>query len=110
VIIVAHPGTYWLEITDACMTARDTIEVASASPKELHVPNIITPNGDSKNDYFVLDPSMSGSSLHVYNRWGQNVYKSDHYNNDWNGDNLESTVYFYIVPEFCIKGWIQVMR
>ena len=109
-IIVTHPGTYWLEITDACMTARDTIEVISASPKELNVPNIITPNGDSKNDYFVLDASMSGSSMHIYNRWGQKVYKSDHYTNDWNGDNLESTVYFYVVPEFCIKGWIQVIR
>jgi gliding motility-associated-like protein len=92
------------------MTARDTIVVISASPRELNVPNIITPNGDSKNDYFVLDASMSGSSMHIYNRWGQKVYKSDHYNNDWNGVNLESTVYFYVVPEFCIKGWIQVMR
>ncbi|MEJ7646479.1 MAG: gliding motility-associated C-terminal domain-containing protein [Chryseolinea sp.] len=110
VIIVTRPGTYWLEITDACMTARDTIEVISASPKDLNVPNIITPNGDSKNDYFILDAGISGSSLLVYSRWGQKVYESDTYNNDWNGENLENTVYFYVVPEFCIKGWIQVMR
>ncbi|MFM7853743.1 MAG: gliding motility-associated C-terminal domain-containing protein, partial [Flammeovirgaceae bacterium] len=33
----------------------------------------------------------------VFNRWGQGVYHSNAYRNDWKGDGLSVGVYFYHV-------------
>ncbi|MEX2233106.1 MAG: gliding motility-associated C-terminal domain-containing protein [Cyclobacteriaceae bacterium] len=87
---------------------RDTIEIRGHI--EFTVPNLITPNGDPQNEYFTIDEGMMGSTLLIFNRWGKQIYAADNYNNDWNADNLESAVYYYAIPEFCIKGWIHVMR
>ncbi|MDX5417688.1 MAG: gliding motility-associated C-terminal domain-containing protein [Hymenobacteraceae bacterium] len=75
--------------------------------------NIITPNGDEKNEYFVLDPALKGAKLQVYNRWGSKVYESSHYNNDWNGNGLPEAVYHWVVSHDCsgtLKGTVTIIR
>jgi gliding motility-associated-like protein len=78
--------------------------------------NVITPNGDKKNDTFVLKifSFTSTFSLKVYNRWGREVYASDNYQDDWAADNVEGGVYFYSAkqePEGkSINGWLQVIK
>ncbi len=51
------------------------------------IPNSFTPNGDGYNDYFSIPEFVdySGIELKVFNEWGQLVYKTDDYQNDWNG-------------------------
>ena len=82
---------------------------------ELFIPNIITPNGDGKNDVFVITDKneVSGGAdqngfslindfyisneLIISNRWGQKVYECKNYLNDWDGDQLVDGVYFYVL-------------
>ncbi len=60
------------------------------------IPNIITPNGDQLNDAFrVLGIKEGFWQLHLYNRWGQQVFESTQYEMDWSATNLGEGVYFY---------------
>jgi gliding motility-associated-like protein len=63
--------------------------------------NGISPNGDGKNDFYVIDSLPPNSRVSFYNRWGNEVYRSDHYNNEWegkwNGQLLPTGTYFVVV-------------
>ncbi len=52
----------------------------------LFTPQGFSPNGDGINDRFVIR-GMTGLtiSLDVFNRWGHCVYRTDNYQNDWDG-------------------------
>ena len=84
-----------------CATASVTVEVGGEDA--LSAPTIITPDGDGANDAFVV-PGLNaypGSVLSVYNRWGDEVYHSDDYRNDWEGtfkgERLPVGTYFYLL-------------
>ena len=94
------------------------------------IPNVITPNDDSMNDYVVLG-GTSGSCLKyelvIFNRWGDRVYTMSHNTAPFAGMNesgqpLGDGVYFYTfeaerypcagtpeLREWC-SGTIQVLR
>ncbi|WP_173003154.1 Ig-like domain-containing protein [Chitinophaga sp. SYP-B3965] len=82
------------------------------------IPNTFTPNGDGKNDKLViLDiTKFPGSALVVYNRWGNIVYQSKDYQNQWNGSGLNEGTYYYTLevktPQGVrvFKGWIELLR
>ncbi len=87
--------------------------------EEIFIPNTITPNGDGKNDRFRIlgIQRFPGSRLNIYNRWGNVIYQSNSYNNEFDGANLTESTYFYTLdlklPAGGIKkysGWIQIMR
>lgn len=66
-------------------------------PAEVKTPNIITPNGDGKNDalafqYLEFYPQ---NELKVLNRWGSVVFEQASYANTWEGGDLTEGVYFY---------------
>ena len=79
-----------------------------------------SPNGDNINDRFVIPglEEFPGSSLSIFNRWGQEVYESPDYQNDWdgrgkNGNQLPSDTYFYILgidQRIEIKGHVALQR
>lgn len=80
------------------------------------IPNVITPNGDSKNDSFII-PKLSlypDNSLTIYDRWGKVVFSQKGYNNNWGAADLAAGVYYYnlIVKGSPVnsKGWLQVIR
>jgi gliding motility-associated-like protein len=79
---------------------------------DIFVPNIITPNGDEKNDVFeiITDAPVE---LKIFNRWGKVIYKEKDYNNNWNGNDVPAGTYFYEIKldddAFC-KGWLQVLK
>ncbi|HMR19390.1 MAG TPA: gliding motility-associated C-terminal domain-containing protein [Sphingobacterium sp.] len=72
--------------------ARATVEIVT-----LFVPNVITPNGDGRNDTFKIAglESFMSKKLLVFNRFGNEVYRSEDYQNDWNGEGLNEGTYFY---------------
>ncbi|MES2457962.1 MAG: gliding motility-associated C-terminal domain-containing protein [Bacteroidota bacterium] len=83
------------------------------------VPNVFTPNNDGKNDLFHVTglEQFPGSKLNVFNRWGNAVYQSENYLNDWNGNNLAEGTYFYILSKrehgglrTVTKGWVYIKR
>ncbi len=75
-------------------------------PVQLIIPTIFTPNNDGFNDKWVIvRPAGVRIKVQVYNRWGQMVYRSDDYRNDWDGrgtgsflgQNLPHGSYFFLV-------------
>ncbi|WP_199140175.1 DUF7507 domain-containing protein, partial [Pedobacter sp. ASV12] len=82
------------------------------------IPNVITPDGDGKNDYFVIVglPSYDRAEVEFYNRWGNQVYYSKNYQNNWNGENLNEGTYYYTIKlikgntSSTIKGWVLIKR
>jgi len=70
---------------------------------DLQISNILTPNNDGKNDTWKVNdpPQIMGCQVKIFNRWGEVVYESTDYNNDWggtkNGEELPDGVYFYSI-------------
>jgi len=92
----------------------DTVTINVTSSK-LGNSNVITPNGDGNNDRLVI-PDINlfpGSKLSIYNRWGNEVYHSANYANDWEGKGLADGTYYYLLDRReadgtfkVFKGWI----
>lgn len=69
------------------------------------VPSGFTPNGDGINDQLIITALSNYSTvrLTIYNRYGNIVYESEQYENDWdgtsskNGMELPDGTYFYIL-------------
>lgn len=96
-------------------------------PSCLNVYNEISPNSDGVNDYFYIDciEQYPGNSLTVYNRYGNVVYSTNGYKNDWDGtanvsgvigkgEQLPVGTYYYLLKidekEFESTGWIYIVR
>ncbi|SDF78031.1 conserved repeat domain-containing protein/gliding motility-associated C-terminal domain-containing protein [Pedobacter terrae] len=88
--------------------------------EEVVVPNVITPNGDGKNDVFIIDglELYPNHTLFIFNRWGNEVYNSKGaYKNDWNGNGLNEGTYYYLLKikakdgsERSTTGWITLIK
>ncbi|MGV3509875.1 MAG: Ig-like domain-containing protein [Sphingobacteriaceae bacterium] len=73
----------------------------------LYIPEGFSPNGDGINDLFIVSNSQGRIvNLDVYNRWGNRVYKSSAYENNWDGrctegvfigQDLPVGTYYYII-------------
>ena len=77
-------------------------------PPTITIPNVMTPNGDGRNDYFVIRNLRQYDYRHliIKNRWGRTVYESDQYNNDWDGRGVSDGVYYGIV-QIMVNGQLQ---
>jgi len=93
---------YYVEVTDACgkKIYSDTMNVYNQCP--IIVPNVVTLNGDGVNEVFIIKniKDYEAVRLKIFNRWGEMIYESEDYQNDWtvkhkNGELLLDGVYFY---------------
>jgi len=58
----------------------------TVNPLTVYIPEGFSPNGDGINDYFVIKGAdRYVVTLRIFNRWGNKVYESEHYKNDWDG-------------------------
>ena len=85
----------------------------------IKIPNVITPNGDGKNDVLKVDgiELYKENSISIFNRWGNEVYRSKGYQNDWNGNGLSEGTYFYVLKlvsregvSSSVTGYITLLR
>jgi hypothetical protein len=90
----------------------------------LLIPNVITPgNDDNTNDKFTIQygdmpettPADYGfkTSVIIYNRWGEEVFRTDDYQYDWSGEGLAAGTYFYEVTvdqHSTCKSWLQLVK
>ncbi|RZL50076.1 MAG: T9SS type B sorting domain-containing protein [Pedobacter sp.] len=71
--------------------------------KEVTANNVLTPNGDGKNDFLVLNNLQyyAKSLIRIYDRAGRTVFTANAYKNDWSGDlngtTLAEGTYYYVV-------------
>ena len=66
----------------------DTVTVSTKfCPQKFFIANAFSPNGDGKNELF--KPYITGVLVHyeftIYNRWGQQIFKTANRNEGWNG-------------------------
>ena len=91
-----------------------------ADPIELLIPEAFTPNGNNINDLFVIRniETLNTKNLEVFNRYGNRVYSSSNYQNDWdgsrsdNGQALPDGTYYYvfIADSDTFKGYVYINR
>lgn len=75
----------------------------------LFIPNAFTPNGDGHNDVlFVRGNTIDEMELIIYNRWGQQVFRSTSQSFGWdgrfNGSLATPDVYGYYLTILCTGG------
>lgn len=83
--------------------------------REVEVPNVVTPNGDGKNDEFKIKgiEFFPVNTVQLFNRWGQKVFEAQNYQNTYVPNDLESGVYMYkiIIPNETGKdGAIRIIK
>ena len=114
---IATPYTsilYYVQSVDTIgCVARDSvlITVAILAP---FIPNLVTPNGDNLNDTFEILNLCPYSDVEIYNRWGELIFKSENYKNEWNGTGQSDGIYYVSFQSGCggklYKGWLQLLR
>ena len=59
----------------------------------------ITPDGDGVNDVLRFTDSFSlfNSEIYIYNRWGDEIYHTRNYQNNWDADGYPDGVYYYVL-------------
>jgi gliding motility-associated-like protein len=80
--------------------------------------NVITPNGDGKNDFFTIGNLPENNcfekfeSIEINNRWGQEVFTSQDRKFQWGAENNSIGLYYYFIKftSRSFKGWIEVLR
>jgi gliding motility-associated-like protein len=56
-----------------------------SSENSFEFPNVITPNNDGINDFFEIDNLPENTEVIILNRWGNVVFSSANYQNNWDG-------------------------
>src|SRR5690606_38010788 len=103
------------------------VEDIHSSFEHFEMPNVFTPNGDDKNEYFqmcdqpqcerqyVLPPDNCQGrfkSIEIFNRWGKSVFRDNSRDFKWSGEGMSDGVYYYVVryTHKTIRGQLTLMR
>lgn len=112
-LVVSQAGTYSLQVVTQCGTQTASRQVLTQLC--IVAPNIITPNGDGRNECFVIQ-GVVGSDwiLDIYSRWGTKVFTTQSYQNNWGPEALVGT-YYYTLRHAAnttrvYKGWLDVVK
>lgn len=112
------PGAYQVEIrtlsADGRWARSNALDFEVTLP-DVTVFNVITPNGDGKNDFFKAEnlEFYPANQLRVFNRWGQLVFEKQAYQNDWSPTNLEGGNYQYelrLNEQQVLRGSIRIVK
>jgi gliding motility-associated-like protein len=100
--------------TGACVYNNDSITI-TVNACDVQVPNVFTPgSGDNNSTFNIINlEKYPYSNLQIFNRWGQQVYYSSDYHNDWNGSGQSDGTYFYILTletHEVKKGFVTILR
>jgi len=76
--------------------------------RKIRIPNIFTPNGDGKNDYFTaynVKAAVEINEMFIYDRWGELIYKANRiplgdiysgWDGNFKGQKVNPGVYVYL--------------
>ncbi|TDE17660.1 T9SS type B sorting domain-containing protein [Dyadobacter psychrotolerans] len=113
----------FITVDKNCGAASDTttVEVLVKDEVDVEMPeiaNVITPNGDGKNDCLVLEtlpPGTCGNefkSVIIYNRWGKQVYFTREIGKNWCPDDISAGYYYYLIEytNKSFKGGLTILK
>jgi gliding motility-associated-like protein len=115
---------YTVTVTDehGCVNTAQ-VNVFINNDFKIHPYNVITPDGNGENDTWQIGfiESYPNAKVRIINRWGEEVFYSDHYSNagGWkganrNGDTLPEGTYYYTITldgdDKIYKGHITLLR
>lgn len=124
-------GENWLERSGSAYifeirTPRTDVQPPKPRPKPVEkcppfirnsvIPNVITPNGDNKNECFRIFNLYDRTTIFICDRYGNEVYRDEDYNNDWCGGTLPPGIYYWTMIQQkgkCseqLKGWVHILR
>ena len=107
----------WIVTNGVCPADTDKVTITVG---DLIIPTLITPNGDSKNEYFVIQGIETSiqTELTIFDRRGIQVFQDSNYDNKWNGVDynkrpLINDTYFFILKLHngrCYRGYILIRK
>ncbi|MDE7374374.1 MAG: gliding motility-associated C-terminal domain-containing protein, partial [Odoribacter sp.] len=122
-----HTGRYKVQLIAKNNHCQDTSKAyyVNVVESKVDVPNVFTPNGDGKNDVFMV-MALSVEHFHgvILNRLGRKVYEWSDPNGGWdgriNGKYATPGTYYYIItargleknnpPRYVKKGALMLIR
>ncbi len=115
VVTPTGPTTYCVTVTDfdGCTGVACTSSPGVADPfcdeRDVFIPNAFSPNDDNYNDVLCVRSNFVESmELHIYSRWGEEVFSSKDINSCWdgryNGQLLPPDVFGYYLNVTCPNG------
>lgn len=119
------PGIYTLYAWDAnaCTDTTQVKIIETECISEIEIPNIFTPNGDARNDYFrIKAKNIIDYRCSIFNRWGELVYENSALIPGWDGyikNNRkanEGVYYYHIIAtgkdnkRYDFSGFLHLMR
>ncbi len=127
--VFADSGTYTLTVSaNGCASVPSSLDVTvyKCLSLDFNIPEGFSPNADGINDVYVIRgiENYPGTSIIIFNRWGNKVFEASPYQNNWNGqsetglkvggDDLPIGSYFFLLDlnddSKIIKGTIYLNR
>lgn len=105
--------------TNGCKDT-DTVTVFIDTDYLVEATNLITPNGDGKNDlwHIINIETYPDVQVYIFDRWGTLVFESQAYDNTWDGthdgNELQPGTYYYAISfegsDRVYKGAVNILR
>jgi gliding motility-associated-like protein len=118
-IVIKTAGFYYVQgYLNGCYGDR-YFTITVIEDKSVRIMSVITPNGDGYNDRWeILNiDEVAPCQADVYNRWGEKVFSSLQYTNDWEGLHLgkalpDDTYYYFVrcTDGSLRKGSLNIVR
>ena len=103
-ITVSKEGIYTISISVGACSVSASVEILC--PCTLFLPNIFTPV-EGKVYLPIVDFTLNTFSMHIYDRWGNVVFKTDRFS-PWdgtkNGHPVSDGVYYCVVSYTCLES------
>jgi gliding motility-associated-like protein len=114
-----NPGSYNITVknTGGCISAaaNATLTLPACATDDLYVPNTFTPNGDGKNDIFLVKgTTIKNMQLLIFNQWGEKVFEANKQDQGWDGraggKPQPVGVYVYVLKTELLSGKIKNLK
>ncbi len=114
--------TYAVTATNAsgCSTTGSITILVADNYQDIHPANLLTPNGDGKNDTWAVKniEFYPDNKVSIFDKAGRKLYETRGYKNDWdgslNGSSLSEGTYYYVIDfgsgKGQLKGFITIIR
>lgn len=76
----------------------------------MFLPNLVLPNGTIENQTLNFGEALfyyANASVEVFNRWGEMVYESTDYKNDWAANDVSDGVFYYVLKVTTPTGKVE---